>query len=487
MSNLSKTVKYQCQQAGGFSATKKLIDFIIPAGGVVDLSNSHININCSIAGDGNGLHIVNLNLTDDGAINKQVDPVMLVKNCHLSTAKAGMLESVRRQDVLKSTLQQYQEDLEGKQCKPHIGLNSSRGKNKMNGSAFRELRVDRAGRELDHDIRINLKDIFGCGSIPDFDLDKFGTTRIALECNFDKLGAFIEMGDADGAWTEATETALGAIYTPAANATGGAVAYTTLLTEKTYEIEQFEQECPFFINQQLAITRSINGAAGTQTQKVTALAYSSTDKRVLITVDSAYATVPDGQALTALSVVGVAFTPTVSINSAEIVLSYNASNEASASHEIVTYKTEEDNGAGRVTHNKQYMIEPEAMGVVIAFPKANSIFSNLEYDSYRISVDNVQQTDRDIKRKSPLYHDRINRFHQNEGVALKCLKEAQLTHAVIPLKTDADGARYATSNNAILETMPLTSSMKNLGLQINSSGGNTINDIIIFKQVLKSF
>ena len=487
MSNLSKTVKYQCVQSGGFSATKKLIDFVIPAGGVVDLSNSHININCSIPGDGTSMHIVNLTLLDAQGVTKQVDPVMLVKNCHLSTAKAGLLESVRRQDVLKSTLQQYQEDLEGKQCKPHIGINATRGKNKFNGSAFRELRHTIAGRELDHDIRINLKDIFGAGSIPDFDLDKFGQTRIALECNFDLLGATTEMAATDGAWTEATGGALGAMYTPVANNTGGTLQTTTLLTERTYEIEEFEQQAPFWKGQQLTVTRSINGVAGTIAVIVDSVTWTSADKRVNINLETSAAAVPNGQALTAISVVGVAFAPTPSINSAEIVLSYNASNEASASHEIVTYKTEEDNGANRITHNKQYMIEPEAMGVIVAFPKPSSIYSNLEYSSYRISVNNIAQTDRDVIRRTPLYYDRINRFHQNEGVALKCLNEAALKHAHIPLKTEADTARYASTNNAILETMPLTSGMKNLGLQINSSAGHEINDIIIFKQVLKSF
>ena len=487
MSNLNELVKINSQETGTFSATKNRISFVIPqTDDVVDMSKSYINVNMSLNGDGTNISASNVDFTDFGSNQYSVDPCMLVKNVSVDCANKGLLESIRRVDIYSSTKKQYGEDDEDKIDKSHLGLSCPRTKNKFALTPFRELNTDRASRELDHDIRIPLRDILGVGSIPQYDLSKFGRTKLSLEMNFDKIAKDFTLGAGDSAWTADTNE-LGAMSATTVQTTGNDQDESILITAKTYEIEEWRYESPFWVNQELAVTRTDKDGTATVTIRITAVGYNSANKKLYISTSASYGTAASGSNVSAISVVGV--NPTTNdlvINSAELVVEYNADKNAPSQVSIMTATTEEDNGANRSTLNKQYMIEGSAMGVMVCFPEANSIFSNKQYTSYRLSVDNEPLTNRDVERDSPLDYDRKARYMQNKGKELSCLRQKNLKKVQQPKATDANSLRYDRDNNSILEAVPITSEMKKLGLEVNSSSSHLINDIVIFKEMLKT-
>ena len=490
MSNLNQKVKLQVLQSGAFTATKNRLDFLIPAGGVIDMTKSFINVNMSLDGDGNSIHVHDLDFTDNGQSKQLVDNVLLVKNIDVSSSKLGMIESIRRSDVLRSTLKQYEEDLSEKLSKSHVSLAGAKSKNKFSLSPFRILRTDGASQEIDHDVRLNLKDLLGCGSINALDMDKLGQTRISLECNFNKLVPAQNLSSTDIAWTNATDTdALGEMADMVAPL--GVTLTENLTTSRTYEIEEFESQCPFYGGQEIKISSKKNGAAAVVSApvKIATITHNTGNLAVYIVTEDPWISGLNiaTDALTEIKVVGTDFTPTLRINSAEIVLSYNSSNQTPSSYQIVTYKEEEDQGNNRTTHNHQYQVEPEVMACIFSFPTSDSIVSDLAYNNYRIAVNNKMQTDRNIDRASPLFFDRVNRYFQNKGQTVGCLNERQLQKNFIPIKSQLDSVRYQVRNNAIMECMPITDSMKLLNLELNSSAGNEINSIILHKEMLKTF
>ena len=487
MSNLNEIVKINSVETGSFTSTKNRVSFVIPeTSDVVDMSKSYINLNMSINGDGTNISASNVAFTDNASQQHDVDPVMLVKNVSVESSRKGLLESIRRCDVYRSTQKQYEEDDEDKIDKNHLGLNAPRAKNKFAITPFRELNVDTASRELDHDVRIPLKDILGIGSVPQYDLSAFGRTKIACELNLDKISSSYSLGAGDNAWTMDTNE-LGSMTDTATNTSGGDRNENLLITTKTYEVEQWRYLSPFWTNQQLLVSRTDKDGAGTATVKVATVSYNSSNKKIYLACATPFGTSANGAAITAISVVGVApATNDLVVNSAELVIEYNADKEAPSQVSIMTATTEEDNGAARTTHNKQYQIEPEAMSVMVCFPKSDSIFSNLAYTSYRIAVNNETLTNRDVERDSPLDFDRKSRYMQNQGKELNCLREKQLNKTQHPASSEANSVRYDALNNAILETLPVTDGMKNLGLEITSSGGNEINELILFKEMLKT-
>ena len=79
----------------------------------VDMSKSHLLINCDITNDGTkGICCETLTKTDfaNGESKALVPGVIMIKNCHLSGSRVGMLEDIRDVNVLKSNLKEYTED-----------------------------------------------------------------------------------------------------------------------------------------------------------------------------------------------------------------------------------------------------------------------------------------------------------------------------------------------------------------------------------------
>jgi hypothetical protein len=109
-----KFVKIQSQQNGEFTATNNRVDFVVPASmGKISLRDSFVSIfaipaSTSASADGSTPQLY-LKWSPDGtegnATNNYFNNVAIVKNAHISSANKGMIESVRRTDILRNMLQ----------------------------------------------------------------------------------------------------------------------------------------------------------------------------------------------------------------------------------------------------------------------------------------------------------------------------------------------------------------------------------------------
>jgi hypothetical protein len=472
---MDQIIKLQSNQSGPFSNTKNLIDFTIPEGGVYSLKDSYINLSMNVvsADTSGNPSIYNAFPYLDGLTGSL--PVLpnacLVKNAHLASAKKGQLESIRRVDVLRGALDQYEKDDYQKKDRSYYSLNSAVRSDNMNLSPFRELHGEGTSisKDVSHEVKIKLESLYNIGMMEAFSTeeDVLGQCDIHLECNFDKVLGGFSLGATDAIWT--TEGPMDSITSTVANQ-----PINQLITTKTYNDIK---EHPFWVGQKLTVSSVNNGAAAVVADHIiTGISYNEGNYKMYITFDSTISTlVTVGHILSAITVLGKdPATPVVTIESAELVLSMTPQGtEAPKEFSYTTWSTEEDSGVGRQKFIKQYQIEPEAINMLIAFPLP--IVSQYDYTDYRIRVDNKEQTNRAVKSRHPILYDRINRFFLNRGKDVKCLLESV---------RDWNDFDYTDGlvNNAILETLPVTDNQKLVNVEINGAG---LGDLIIFKEITR--
>ena len=496
---MEQIVKYQRLQAGAITAANPLCDFIIPEGGTINMQKSFINVNMSIqsvdvsaaaADGGAGVYNTHVTFSDGGGTSKNVPPVALVRNAAMSCQKLGLVESIKRVDVLRTTLYNYEKDESAKIDNSFKGLHGITDENEMTCSPFRDLNAEGTenSKEVTHDVRIELSDIFGVAEVADaFSTDKAGQIRVHTELNIDKLG--IGQTEANGAaiWTNDTNSkgAMDGITTGTATTEPLNVLHTTKLYTHQEALKH-----PFYVGQKLAMGYNFTPNAGalvarTKTVRITGIAHNTTTKKMDLTLDRAYdARTNTGDVIAAVLVKGVNQdgTSALTVNSAEIVVVYNE-NPPLNQIEYLTYTTEEDNGNNATSLNKQYTLEPSCVGLIIALPSNNSTISSNNYDNYRLMVNNEHQTDRKIDKSSPLEYDRKSRWFQNHAKPVGSLEEHSRNFAT-PFDASNVNAPYTHNANAILEVMPQTETQKNLSVELNSAAN--INEIILFKEVIKS-
>jgi len=494
---MEQIVKYQRLQSGSLTATQNLCDFIIPEGGTINLKKSFINVNMSIqsvdadtsAGEGGvGVYNTHATFSDGGSTNKYVPPIVLVKNAAMSCQKKGLIESIKRVDVLRSSLHQYEKDESEKVDQCFKSINAPKDENQFACSPFRDLNSvgSEKSKEVTHDVRVDLSDIFGIAQVADaFSTDAAGQIRIHTELNIDKLG-FVQLGaNADTIWSDDTNSkgAMGGVATAAATTT----PLNILRSTKVYTHQEALKH-PFFVGQKLEITYNFtpNGgvlAVRTKTVRITNIVHNTTSKQMDLTLDREYDTrTHTGDVIANVLVKGInqdATNTALTVNSAEIVVVYNE-NPPLNKIEYLTYTTEEDH-VGGTTLNKQYQLEPSCVGLIVAMPSTNSSLSSNNYDSYRLMVNNEHQTDRKIEKSSPLEYDRRSRWFQNHAKAIGSLQEESRNFEA---EISGGGAEYAHNNNCIMEVMPQTEAPKNLSVELVSAA--SVGEIIFFKEVIKS-
>ena len=496
---MEQIVKFQRLQSGSITSSNPLCDFIIPEGGTINLKKSFINVNMSIqsadassaaADGGAGVYNTHATFTDGGSALKYVPPVALVRNAAMSCQKLGLVESIKRVDVLRTSLFSYEKDESEKIDQCFKTLNAPMDENEFACSPFRDLNAvgTQNSKEVTHDVRIELSDVFGVANVADaFSTDKSGQIRIHTELNVDKLGMNQTAGNSDTIWVNDTK-AKGAID---GVATSAAIAPLNVISTTALYTHQEALKHPFYVGQKLAMEYKFtpNGsplANRTKTVRITGIAHNTTTKKMDLTLDRAYDTRTNtGDVIADVFVKGVdqdATNSALTVNSAEIVVVYNEKAPLNKI-EYLTYTTEEDNGNNAGSLNKQYILEPSCVGLIIAMPSTNSSLSSNLYTSYRLMVNNEHQTDRKIERASPLEYDRRSRWFQNHAKPVGSLNEqSRQFNAALTAANPNDV--YTHTFNCIQEVMPQTETPKNLGVELVS--GANINEIIFFKEVIKS-
>lgn len=541
---MESIIKLQSEQ--GFSETakpgafqnSKLLDFVIPGNGTYDLGKSYININMEVLPH-NATEIVGEVTSPTIAAGQTVEPfyqndiqietdttstispladcATLVRNASMMSQNRGMVESIRRVDVLRSVLWNIEND-KGNQ---HDGLQKfgsfqgRRGIGNETSSLLQVIGINTApdgtadatkkAQLLSRDFRIPLSDLYGVGSAV-WNGNVYGDTRLHLELSPNRL-KIQQCGGAESTSTLTLPT--GAVAYGAMDAVDGSADIPLLPATKSLGTDQPlrttipyvdpELQCPFYVGAAIKVvfTKAITGGAtttgNTKYGVIASIKYNSGDsatnppttpnQKIEITTTAPLHTAGAAtEAITAILVdklVSKADDDQIRINRAELVLSEMPGVEGPSSIDYRTYSTEEtQNGAGVATFNKQVICEPNAQNLIIAPVPSGEVLPSRAWANYRLAINNKDVAgNRDIGWNSPLYKDRVLRVLKNRD---------QRPHNMSFNIIDANALQAGDANQKniypIYETLPLSTSSKIVNLELDG----TPQDIIFFKELAKT-
>ncbi len=528
---MNKLVKISSNEGGQFTASNNLVSFSF-SDGVYDLSKSYVELMTRITGTGadgasnggNGVYIPNIDILCDDLTTDEdniLPNVALVRNMSMSCANKGMISDIRRVDVLRSNLHQYEKNTNEQRSEQYLNLTSAYGQNRLKGSPWREIvkEGENMSKNLSFPVRIPLSDLCNFGKVQAYDATKYGNTKLNLELDIEKvrLSQFMGNGDAGNQWTKGDGK--NAFIAPRNNVTAVTVGLpdqttpTSIRTDVIYynfDKMQNLQDSPFYVGQKLRFTStgSVGGLADITNlvRMVTKIEFNrnaltapvggvDNSHRLTITLSSALTTaLTDGQGMGALtcdgdSVVFDAF----KIDSADLVLE-KLGNPPDTSESIAysEYSTEEHNANGSKNFQRLFQLEPECFNVYImrncgSASLADSAIgrkSSLVYDvtDYRMRVDNRDLTNRKIKVRDALSLDRLNMTLGNTDTKLHNLNERY---------RDAEGnndeeiqEHYQEATKSILVMAnPLYQTDREKLLQVNiNSATASLNQMCVFKE-----
>lgn len=503
---MDKIIKLQSIQGSGFDANKKLCDFDIPSGAVYDLSSSYINLVANITTDDGGANggqgIYELTTGFDGKDN--VTPTVgLIKNASLRSAAAGEICNVRKVDTLQTSLYTHKKSFEMKEGDEFKGMNNTISKSRVRHSPFSELNLDGTTKSkyVDHHIQIPLKELFNYCDYPEFDCNRHGAAKLALELQTDLFSVGISSNDADMAFQNRNGLA---DFTAAAGT-------TTFFTKYTF---RSLAESPYYVGQKIILNFVNQGAGltdgnGNQTKVITGIDYiqdgTANQGKLNLTLDSAITTsnagaanVPkNGDVYTVITkynpFIANGGTITNTFSSASLVLSVVGSPQGldSKPRPYQTYSTEEYNGSGAGINNHQHAvsIEPNCSGVYIAYP--NSVLSNnaqiTSATSIRLRHNDMDLTNRPVPFDSPLAYERLMMTMGNSGYKINAINPNVASSA----DNISSQAAYegAASLKTVLAASPLSPMNEYSQLQINhegiQAGGAGLARVAVYKELQK--
>lgn len=199
---MDKIIKLNSRQGGPFTQQQNLCDFDIPADGTYDLSNSYINVFARISGTSGGTNYPNLPSNDQRtstlanvAVNWKDSParsfynIAMVKNCSLSTEQAGVLEDIRRVDILKQNLNEYAMNTDQKESLDYTRLSGRIDQSGERSSIFSLLFKEgsQTSQIIPGRIQIPMSQLFELGKMKEYPATNLGKSRIHLEMNLDKF------------------------------------------------------------------------------------------------------------------------------------------------------------------------------------------------------------------------------------------------------------------------------------------------------------
>lgn len=506
---MDRITKINSVQGGAFSATQNLVDFIIPKGMVINMKKSHLMVNCDIQNDGSeGINNTVLTKTSfaRGQANCLVSAPIMIKHCSMEFENVGKVEDIRDVNVLRCNMDQYDKDPIEDVCQSYNGFNGINDGNSLSGSPFRDLVKEGnvASTNKSHDIRVDLKDLFGLGEVQQLDTGKYGQGMMHLTLDLDDIGFQTLEGKTAGAngggyWAlveRRSNVSAAALSTNGSIGTRGALESGTIAAadvagavyQVTRDYDSLE-DSPFYVSQKLEFTRTAGATTATEQKTITNISYDSSTKKISLTVDSAL----NGGAtadLTAVKVTGID-SPANSfvVNNCTLVLYEDTSGESPpASIQYKTYTVEKDTENAITAYSKMFYVEPECANMIICAPDSDTsgtpaatpskYLSDLDISDYRLRVNGVDLTNRAIKMNTPEHWDRLGRTFLNMEHPLKSLR------AAVPVITNQRAAAGGVkTSKMIAECFPVSASAKQVQVDINS--GHGIRTIYLFKEVVR--
>ena len=224
---MSESVIRIPSQQSLINATNNLVDIIIPGNsGVYDLSSTYISLLSRVSSSPAATPVLITGETETGIYDIRVHmdhqkgaaeciydnvatPIeCLVQSCSMSSASKGGVEDIRRSDILRGTLSVYKEDLDSRQAKALTTWSGACKDTPWVHGQNVELRGvgDVRSREVTHELRFNLKDLFDAGEFEAWDSSVYGDTRIHLELNLSQIQLTQCQGASDITWARSYQS-----------------------------------------------------------------------------------------------------------------------------------------------------------------------------------------------------------------------------------------------------------------------------------------
>ena len=496
------------------SGNKNLVDFQLPANsGSYDLSQSFININVSINTSSTDAVDDDLNApdpvynvglvineSDRGTANSfrnliTPDNAVLVKNARMLCAK-GKVEDIRKVDCLRSNLALYKQS-DDNQVRNTYGLSNwgdsdimpKQPLNALHGTGVQD------SEKRSHDIRIPISSIFEMGKSTVWDTTYYGHTKVNLELNLQKLAVLDKttavLADKTYLLRGATQkyTAMKDITSVAAATIGG--SDFSLVSKIEYESIE---DSPFYVGQRCDLVKT--GGTGTLTNKVVQIskithAINTTKQpldgggvlthagSIVIELTKSYGTLTAGQDFTGLTLTPKDLTTSpITINNIELVAKMSEESETQPT-QYTTFVSQEDTAPVSSNISRTYSIPANATNCYVMFN--NPIYSSEKLDSYRITLDGIDVTNREVKVGSALHYDLISQVFTNRGQAVGNLLE-EMKNGLI----NRGGAGQVENMVIIMFPVKLKNAITQLGLELNATSGQTLSGkIIVYSEVVK--
>ena len=199
---MDKIIKLNSRQGGPFNQQQNLCDFDLPGDGTYNLADSYINLYARVTGTTGASTITNMGTNDQRvatlanlAVNWKDSParsfynIAMVKNCALSSEQAGVLEDIRRVDILKQNLNEYAMSTDEKASLNYTRLSGRTDQSGERSSIFNLLFKEgsQTSQIIPGRIQIPLAQLFELGKMKEYPAMNLGKSRIHLEMNLDKF------------------------------------------------------------------------------------------------------------------------------------------------------------------------------------------------------------------------------------------------------------------------------------------------------------
>jgi len=495
---MDKYIKINSVQGGDFTSSQNLVDFTVPSSmGVVNLRDSYVNLNVKVnvvesnTDAGVGVYCAGVQWKKGtNTNNPHFTNSAIVKNCNIKSALKGQIENIRRIDQLSQLLATYGRTLAEQQSYSYLNANQIVNPiNKQHWTIYRE--INKTGSIVSRDldicpVQISLADLFDfCKAGQEVDLSKMGDMRIHLELNIDKLEPVQRMTTVDELADEDLKNMQNVTAVGDANEVQSFCLYTNGLGLS-----------PFYVGQKVKInaTHTDGGASDIVDERriITSITHdkdgSLAGKKgaLLITFNSSWGNLVAGKEYSDVTLTPESFdvnSSTIEINMAEIVIKRVGNPIGVSQIAYDTFSTEQTNGNGLLSFQNQYQVEPDATNLLIMFPddQTDIISHNLDIESFRLRINNEDATDREIRRYTPLYYDRLNMTMGSMGFRLKNLTE---NYGISNENNYQAVYNDSTSGtNTLLIANPLFQTQREKFVQVNiEATGQGVRKMTIFKQ-----
>lgn len=499
MSGLNKYSLLNSLQAGSFTNQNRHIDFTIPEGQVIDMSQCFIQLVTRCITNTSQVHNMCLRNTTTTLTPKNVD---LIRNCWLSSAKLGRLEDIARVNVLQSNL---------------LEMTKSTSEKFSLVDSIYQVRDFQEGMLLSPWVEMHKE-----GTIPSTYRDSY--LRIPLNQLYSLGNSIVDTGKT-GALTVHVELEdlsylvfeeVKMFHSPTL-LNEGVFAFvqniqSTITTSITYDSVEGS---PYFVGQKFNMTWNAGApvpppAAPGQPIIIEAITYDIVTKKITLQINYTFLFPTGGQyqgvTLTEVEA-GLGFA-VLSVANANLGIAEVAGGKMEGDIlEYTTYSVEQySNNAN--TLEKIFEVEGNAVNAFLMFNKntSNLISTNPKVKDYRMRIDNSDVYDRNINVNynaavgsnvlchDPLHYDSINRTFLNAALTLKSLLGVSMlrnnTNNVVTLADRFKGGADADkelSQLILCTPLPLTAGMKKLQFSVATKDVlDKVENVILFKQIIRS-